>query len=210
MSHALPTYAAHRLAGHWRALASAAVAVLLISACSQPAAPPVTAADAGWWTGGHDAAQTYHSPLKQIDEANAARLGFGWTYDLETTHGQEATPVVVNGVMYASAPWGFVHALDARTGQRRWVFDPKVDNAITSKVCCGIVSRGLAFADGRVFTASIDGRLTALDANDGKVLWQIDTIVDHERGYRRSLPPSTARAYDASSQTSIRARSRRR
>jgi quinohemoprotein ethanol dehydrogenase len=192
VSHALPTSAAHRLAGHWRALASAAVAVLLISACSQRAAPPVPAADAGWLTGGHDAAQTYHSPLKQIDEANAARLGFGWTYDLETTHGQEATPVVVNGVMYASAPWGFVHAVDARTGQRRWVFDPKVDNAITSKICCGIVSRGLAFADGRVFTASIDGRLTALDANDGKVLWRIDTIVDHERGYTVTGSPYVA------------------
>lgn len=176
----------------WRALAFAAVAVVLASACSQRAAMPVPAADAGWLTGGHDAAQTYHSPLKQIDEANAERLGFAWSYDLETSHGQEATPVVVDGVMYASAPWGFVHALDARTGQRRWVFDPKVDNAITNKVCCGIVSRGLAFAEGRVFTASIDGQLSALNANDGKVLWRVDTIVDHERGYTVTGSPYVA------------------
>ncbi|HEY0974432.1 MAG TPA: PQQ-dependent dehydrogenase, methanol/ethanol family [Solimonas sp.] len=136
-----------------------------------------------WLTGGHDAAQTYFSPLKQIDAANAANLGYAWSYDLATTHGQASTPIVVDGVLYASAPWGFVHALDARTGKALWSFDPKVDNAITSKVCCGITNRGLSFARGRVFVASIDGRLIALDAKTGKVAWQVDTIVDHERGY---------------------------
>ncbi|MFC4308521.1 PQQ-dependent dehydrogenase, methanol/ethanol family [Steroidobacter flavus] len=177
----------------WRALSAVAVLGLLAAGCSkQEAAAPKASTDAGWLTGGHDQAQTYHSPLKQIDEANAGRLGYAWQYDLETTHGQEATPVVVDGVMYASAPWGFVHAVDARTGERRWVFDPKVDNSITSKVCCGIVSRGLAFAEGRVFTASIDGRLSALDAKDGKVLWQADTIVDHERGYTVTGSPYVA------------------
>jgi quinohemoprotein ethanol dehydrogenase len=176
----------------WRPLSLAIVAVVLASACSKHEAPSMQSADAGWLTGGHDAAQTYHSPLKQIAESNAARLGFAWSYDLQTTHGQEATPVVVDGVMYASAPWGFVHALDARTGLRRWVFDPKVDDTITSKVCCGIVSRGLAFSEGRVFTASIDGQLFALDAKDGKALWRVDTIVDHERGYTVTGSPYVA------------------
>jgi quinohemoprotein ethanol dehydrogenase len=175
----------------WRPLSLATVAVVLASACAKHEAPSQLA-DAGWLTGGHDAAQTYHSPLKQIAESNAARLGFAWGYDLETTHGQEATPVVVDGVMYASAPWGFVHALDARTGQRRWVFDPKVDDAITTKVCCGIVSRGLAFSEGRVFSASIDGQLFALDAKDGKALWRVDTIIDHERGYTVTGSPYVA------------------
>src|SRR5690606_21293291 len=114
----------------WRGLALVAVAAMLASACSKQSGPSTQSADAGWLTGGHDAAQTYHSPLKQIDAENADRLGFAWDYDLATTHGQEATPVVVDGVMYASAPWGFVHAIDARTGQQRWLFDPKVDNAI--------------------------------------------------------------------------------
>jgi quinohemoprotein ethanol dehydrogenase len=143
------------------------------------------AADASpqWLTGGHDQKQTYFSPLKQIDAANAAKLGHAWSYDLESTHGQSSTPIVVDGVMYVSAPWGFVHAIDARSGKGLWSFDPKVDSAITSKVCCGITNRGLSFAKGRVFVASIDGRLIALDAKTGKLAWQVDTIVDHERGY---------------------------
>lgn len=136
-----------------------------------------------WLTGGHDDAQTYYSPLKKIDASNVSRLGYAWSYDLNTTHGQEATPIVVDGVMYASAPWGFVHAIDARTGKEIWTFDPKVDGSIVSKVCCGIVNRGLSFYKGRVFVASIDGRLFALDAPTGKVAWEVDTIVDHERGY---------------------------
>jgi len=61
-------------------------------------------------------------------------LGYAWSFDLNTTHGLEATPVVVDGVMYASAPWGFVHAVDARTGTGLWSFDPHADVSITSKV----------------------------------------------------------------------------
>lgn len=136
-----------------------------------------------WTTGGHDQAQTYFSPLDRINADNVGQLGYAWSYDLDTTQGQESTPIVINGVMYVSAPWGVVHALDARSGKPLWSFDPKVDGTIANKVCCGIVNRGLSFADGRVFVASIDGRLFALDAGTGKVDWQVDTIIDHERGY---------------------------
>jgi quinohemoprotein ethanol dehydrogenase len=147
---------------------------------------PLTNGDSGasaWRTGGRDAKQTYYSPLTQIDASNVTTLGLAWSHDLQTTHGLEATPVVINGVMYASGPWGFVHALDARTGQSLWSFDPHVDGAISSKVCCDVINRGLAVASGRVFVASIDGRLFALDAKKGAIAWQVDTIVDHSRGY---------------------------
>ena len=77
--------------------------------------------DAGWLTGGHDAGETYFSPLKQVNASNIEKLGFAWSYDLNSTHGMEATPVVIDGVMYASAPWGYVHALDAKTGAKLWV-----------------------------------------------------------------------------------------
>ncbi|HKY91556.1 MAG TPA: PQQ-dependent dehydrogenase, methanol/ethanol family [Nevskiaceae bacterium] len=140
-------------------------------------------ASPSWATGGHDDGQTYFSPLDRINVGNANQLGFAWSYDLDSTHGQESTPVVIGGVLYASAPWGFVHALDARTGKRLWSFDPKVDNAITSKVCCGIVNRGLAVAQGRIFVASIDGRLFALEAKTGEIAWEVETIVDRARGY---------------------------
>lgn len=145
-----------------------------------------------WLTGGHDSAQTYYSPLKEIDSGNAASLGFAWSYDLQTTHGQEATPVVLDGIMYASGPWGFVHALDARTGKGLWSFDPKADSAVTRKVCCGIVNRGLAIAGGRVFVGALDGRLFALDAKTGATVWQADTVIDHERGYTVTGSPYVA------------------
>jgi quinohemoprotein ethanol dehydrogenase len=146
-------------------------------------AMPGGAEASNWLVAGHDWRQNYFSPLSNIDASNAATLGYAWSYDLNTLHGLEATPVVVDGVMYASAPWGFVHALDARTGKELWSFDPHVDGSILSKVCCGLVNRGLAVEHGRVFVASIDGRLFALDAKTGKVAWQVDTIVDHERSY---------------------------
>jgi quinohemoprotein ethanol dehydrogenase len=136
-----------------------------------------------WLAGAHDEAGTYFSPLKQIDAANLGSLGYAWSYDLQTTHGIEATPIVVEGVMYMSAPWGAVHALDARTGRGLWSFDPKVDASITRKVCCGIVNRGLSLAKGRVFVASLEGRLIALDAKTGAKVWDVDTILDHDRGY---------------------------
>ena len=148
--------------------------------------------DPGWRTSGHGESQTYHSPLRQITPANVDRLGFAWQYDLETTHGQEATPVVVDGVMYAAAPYGIVHALDPATGRRLWKFDPQVGPEILAKVCCGIVSRGLAVSGGKVFAASLDGRLFALDAKTGAKLWMADTIVDKARGYTVTGSPYVA------------------
>lgn len=136
-----------------------------------------------WLTSGRDWRQSYYSPLTRINASNVATLGYAWSFDLNTTHGVEATPVVIDGVMYASAPWGFVYAVDAHTGRGLWSFDPRVDAKITSKVCCGLVNRGLAVAHNRVFVASIDGRLFALEAKTGKVAWQADTIIDHNRGY---------------------------
>lgn len=165
------------IAGACVAAAAAVAYTLLPSGKSGPAA------QADWVTGGRDLAQTYFSPLKEIDATNVGELGYAWSYDLQSTHGQSSTPIVVDGVMYVSAPWGFVHAIDARTGKAIWSFDPQVDSSITSKVCCGITNRGLSFAQGRVFVASIDGRLFALDAKTGKAVWEVDTIVDHARGY---------------------------
>jgi quinohemoprotein ethanol dehydrogenase len=166
-------------------IVASVVALLVIAGCGlrQPASELQSVASTQWLTGGHDLDQTYFSPLKQIDASNVATLGHAWSYDLKSTHGQSSTPVVIDGVMYASGPWGFVHAVDARSGRGLWVFDPKVDESITSKVCCGITNRGVSYSDGRLFVASIDGRLFALDAKTGKTLWEVDTIVDRARGY---------------------------
>lgn len=136
-----------------------------------------------WFTLGRDGNQTYYSPLAKIDTGNVARLGFAWAYDLGTERGQEATPIVVDGVMYTSGTWGYVYALDAATGKELWKFDPHADPRAARNPCCDLVNRGVAVWKGKVFVASVDGRLHALDALTGKEIWSADTIIDHKLPY---------------------------
>ena len=82
-----------------------------------------------------------------------------WAYDLESTRGVEATPLVVDGVMYVTASWSVVHAIDARTGKRLWTYDPEVPREAGYKGCCDVVNRGVAVYKGKVFVAAYDGRL---------------------------------------------------
>ena len=136
-----------------------------------------------WPTYGLDYAETRFSRLRQITDANVKDLGLTWTYDLESTRGVEATPLVVDGIMYVTASWSIVHAIDARTGTRLWTHDPQVPRELAYRACCDVVNRGVALYEGRVFVASLDGRLFALDAATGRTLWMVDTIVDRRRSY---------------------------
>jgi quinohemoprotein ethanol dehydrogenase len=136
-----------------------------------------------WPSHGLDYAETRHSKLKQIDSGNVGQLGLVWSYNLESTRGVEATPLVVDGIMYVTASWSIVHAINVRTGQRLWTFDPQVDRAGGYKGCCDVVNRGVALWQGKVFVASYDGRLIALNAADGKKLWEQDTIINRAWSY---------------------------
>ncbi|WP_018313597.1 PQQ-dependent dehydrogenase, methanol/ethanol family [Cupriavidus sp. UYPR2.512] len=136
-----------------------------------------------WPSHGLDYAETRFSRLRQIDAANVRDLGLVWTYNLESTRGVEATPLVVDGVMYVTASWSVVHAVDARTGKRLWTFDPKVDRSLGYRGCCDVVNRGVALYQGKVFVAAYDGRLIALDAASGRKLWEQDTIIDRKYSY---------------------------
>jgi quinohemoprotein ethanol dehydrogenase len=136
-----------------------------------------------WLTLGRDGSQTYFSPLTKINEANIDRLGFAWAYDLGTSRGQEATPIVVDGVLYTSGAWGFVYAVDAATGKELWRFDPQADPRAARNPCCDLVNRGVAVWKGKVFVASVDGVLHALDAATGKQLYNVATITDHTVSY---------------------------
>jgi quinohemoprotein ethanol dehydrogenase len=129
-----------------------------------------------WFAAGRDTAGTYHSPLKDINASNAAGLGFAWQYRLGTHRGLEATPVVVDGVMYASGNFGVVYALDAATGVERWVYDPHVDGQSGRYACCDAVNRGVAVWKGRVYVAALDGYLHAIDAATGLRVWKVDTL----------------------------------
>jgi quinohemoprotein ethanol dehydrogenase len=136
-----------------------------------------------WPSYGLDYAESRFSKLDKISTRNVKDLGLVWAYDLESTRGVEATPLVVDGVMYVSASWSVVHAIDARTGKRLWSFDPGVPRADGYKGCCDVVNRGVAIYQGKVFVGSYDGRLIALDAATGRKVWERDTVIDHRHSY---------------------------
>jgi quinohemoprotein ethanol dehydrogenase len=142
-----------------------------------------TAMSNDWPTIGLDYAETRFSKLSQITADNVKNLGLAWSYPLESSRGVEATPLVVDGIMYVTASWSVVHAIDARTGKRLWSYDPKVDKEKGYKGCCDVVNRGVALWKGKVFVGVYDGRLVALDAVTGKVAWEKDTLIDKEHSY---------------------------
>ena len=122
-----------------------------------------------WLTYGLDMGETRYSPLKQIDATNVSRLGLAWSYAIGPGGGdQEGTLLMANGTLYGITNWSITYALDARTGKELWRYDPKVDQpAIRPRICCGVVNRGIAIYDGKLFVPVIDGRLVALDAAKG-------------------------------------------
>ena len=134
-----------------------------------------TADTKNWPTYGLDYAETRFSKLTQITDKNVGELGLVWSYELGSTRGVEATPLVVDGVMYVSASWSVVHAVDVRTGQKIWTFDPEVPPETGKKACCDVVNRGVALYQGKVFVGALDGRLIAVDALTGKKVWEQDT-----------------------------------
>ncbi len=154
----------------------------------------------GQWIGlGRTFKADRFSPLTAVTAANAKELGFAWEYQARShrgrvEHGQEATPIVVDGVLYVSGPWGTAFAVDAKTGQEKWRFDPEVDGSYGRRACCDVVSRGLSVWGGKVYVASLDGWLVALDAATGKVVWRVDTFMDRDtRFYTITGPPIVAK-----------------
>ncbi len=136
-----------------------------------------TAADkqaGAWLSYGRNQNETRYSPLKQIDASNASRLGLSWSYAAGAGGGnQEGTPLVWNDTLYGITTWSVIFALNARTGQELWRWDPEINQtAVRPKICCGIVNRGMALYNGMLITPANDGRLFALDALTGKPIWE--------------------------------------
>jgi quinohemoprotein ethanol dehydrogenase len=147
-----------------------------------------------WLTYGGDSAERRYSPLDQINSSNAGRLGLAWTQVVGSGGGnQEATPLFSNGLLYGITNWSIAFAIDARTGREVWRFDPQVDRAFTAPdnrgVCCGVINRGLALHDGKIIVPVIDGRLIAVDAANGKVLWTGRVLAENSTGYSLTMAP---------------------
>ena len=188
-------------------LASAAF-LLFLSACDQSAPPApaasvetpqavapaprldvdgarIAAADnepGNWLSYGRSYDEQRYSPLDQVNDSNVSELGLAWHYDFDTNRGLEASPIVVDGVMFTSGAWSRVYALDARSGELLWQYDPQVPPEWAVHACCDVVNRGVALWQGAVFVGTLDGRLISLDAATGSVNWSVQTT-DRDKPY---------------------------
>ncbi len=141
----------------------------------------------GWLTNGMDWAEQRYSTMTQITPANVGKLALAWSYELGPGGGsQQATPLYSNGVLYTVTNWSVVAAVDAKTGKELWHYDPDADRTMTqfgkSRLCCGVNSRGIALYEGKVLVPVIDGRMQALYAATGKLLWSSRAIPETKEG----------------------------
>ncbi|MEP7272614.1 MAG: PQQ-dependent dehydrogenase, methanol/ethanol family [Acidobacteriota bacterium] len=156
------------------------------------AAEKGTAENGNWLGHGRTLSEQRYSPLSQINETNVGRLGLAWSYKLDIDRGTEASPIIVDGVMYTTGAFSIVYALDARNGKLLWKYDPKVARNYAARACCDAVNRGVAVLEGRVYVGTLDGYLVALDARTGRTIWRVDTVLDRLRSYTITGAPRIA------------------
>ncbi len=134
-------------------------------------------AGANWLSYGRTYSEQRYSPLKAINASNVGRLNVAWYLDLPGQKSLLSTPLVVDGVMYFTGSYSVVFAVDTRTGKPLWTYDPKViDTAGDRLRVMWDSNRGLAYWKGRLFVATADGRLNAIDAATGKEAWSTMTV----------------------------------
>jgi quinohemoprotein ethanol dehydrogenase len=173
-------------------------ALFVFASCSKPktlddSALRAADQDAGnWLMYGRTYDDHRFSPLNQINEQTVPKLGLAWSRELGTTRGLEATPLVEDGVIYTTGSWSVVYAIDAKTGETRWTYDPKVQRERAYFICCDVVNRGAALYQGKVYVGTLDGRLIALDEHTGMPLWTASTA-DSSQPYSITSAPRIAK-----------------
>jgi len=166
----------------------ALLGALLLAACQPHGGAGVDGAKiAGqdgkeWLNYGRTYNEQRESPLTQVNADTVKQLGLAWSAEFDTDRGQEATPLISDGVLYTTTNWSKVYAFDAATGKPLWSYDPKVDRNRGFSACCDTVNRGVALWGGKVFVGALDGRLIALDAKTGKEIWSTVTF-DQSKPY---------------------------
>lgn len=131
--------------------------------------------------------QTRYYPGKQINTSNVGKLHPAWIFQTEVKESQETTPIVVNGVMYVTTSFDHVYALNAKTGEEYWHYTHAMGPITT--YCCGPNNRGVAVYDDKVYLATLDSKLVALDAKTGSIVWQTQ-IADPTLGYSETMAPT--------------------
>ena len=127
----------------------------------------------------------------QVDQHDQrGNLKLAYSFQLASLRSNESTPLVIGDTLYVSTSWGpkYVYALDAATGARKWTYEPDIPDDVLQFACCDVDSRGVAYADGKIFVGRLDGKLVALDAKTGKELWKAD-VVDYTQGSVITSPP---------------------
>ncbi|WP_315796440.1 MULTISPECIES: methanol/ethanol family PQQ-dependent dehydrogenase [unclassified Bradyrhizobium] len=130
------------------------------------------------------------SPLTQINKDNAKNLVPVWNYSFADDRSEESQPLVYQGVLYVTTH-NATMAVDAKTGKQIW--KSKIDYPAETPrvVCCGIINRGAALYDGKVFRTTLDANVIALDAKTGKELWR-QKAADIKEGYSMTVAPLVA------------------
>ena len=162
----------------------AVVLALLLCACSHGG----EADNGDDWPDYDGPTTTHFSPLTEINDGNVGRLGLAWHYDIDVGGQSLTAPIAVDGVLYFAAGASHVHALDAATGKLLWHYDSKAREMAGVKLRGAWGSRGIAYADGKLFTGTMDGRLIALDAKTGKVVWSVQTTGTDDGRYISGAP----------------------
>ncbi len=199
-----------------RILAGSALTIALLAGC-QPADEPAATADTAaaptpapadisaanvtqqrldnaesepgqWLMVGGTYEERHYSPLTEINRDTISRLGLAWYADYDTNLSQQGTPLYIDGVIYVSTAWSKVYAFDAKTGQQLWQYDPKTPKEIAIKVCCGIVNRGIAAFEGKIYLGTLDGYLVAINAQTGQEEWRKLTV-DADKQYTVTSAP---------------------
>jgi alcohol dehydrogenase (cytochrome c) len=173
------------------------VPALVFTLCAVLAAQDISTKDvldglanpARWLSYSGDYTGQRHSPLTQITPANASRLSPQWTFQTGITgHKFEATPIVIDGIMYMTGPMNAAWAIDAKTGKQIWRYARSLPPPAQLKVCCGMVNRGFAVYRDRLFMTTLDAHLVALDIKTGKPVWDIE-LADYTQGYASTVAP---------------------
>lgn len=135
-----------------------------------------------WLSHGRSYDESRFSPLTQINKNNVKDLALAWSFEFPDDRGLEATPIVVDGVIYTSGAWSRVFAHNARTGELLWSYDPEVAKEWLVRACCGPVNRGVAVWGNNIYIGTLDGYLLALDRQTGELVWKVLTI-DQQKDY---------------------------
>lgn len=194
-------------------LIAGGIACFALWGCTESTEPPtnsatatpafdVSAAPSGeehgeWLLHGLSAGEQRYSPLKQINDQNVQEIGLAFEFnDFEvrgrTHRGMEATVLMDDGVLYFTGPWSVLYAVDARTGEKMWVHDPKVPGAQGRKACCDAINRGAALKGDLLYVGTLDGYLIAVDKKTGEERWRADTLIERDASYTITGAPRIA------------------